>query len=46
MISTVPWDDVGSFVRFSVTYIAKEKNDEIRIMDEIKKRLSTVTFEF
>lgn len=46
MISTVPWDDVGSYVRFSVTYIAKDKKDEIRIMDEIKKRLSTVTFEF
>ncbi len=46
MISTVPWDDVGSFVRFSVTYIAKDKLDEVRIMDEIKKRLSTVAFEF
>lgn len=46
LISTVPWDDVGSFVRFSVTYIAKDKKDEIRIMEEIKKRLSTVTFEF
>lgn len=46
LISTVPWDDVGRFVRFSATFAAADKNDEIRIMGEIKKRLSSVTFEF
>ncbi len=46
LISTVPWDDVGRFVRFSATFAAKEKADEIRIMGEIKKRLSSVQFEF
>ncbi len=46
MISTVPWDDVGPFVRFSATFLAKEKADEVRIMGEIKKRLSSVEFEF
>ncbi|MFQ5715892.1 MAG: LL-diaminopimelate aminotransferase [Nitrospinales bacterium] len=46
LISTVPWDDVGGFVRFSATFAAADENDEIRIMGEIKKRLSSVTFEF
>ena len=46
LISTVPWDDVGSFVRFSATFAAKDQSDEIRIMEEIKNRLSLATFEF
>lgn len=46
LISTVPWDDAGHFVRFSVTYIAKNEAEELRVMDEIKKRLSDVEFEF
>ena len=46
LISTVPWDDAGRFVRFSVTFIAKDENDEIRVMQEIKERLSSVEFEF
>ena len=46
LISTVPWDNVGGYVRFSATFAAKNEQDEIRIMNEIKKRLSSVTFEF
>lgn len=46
LISTVPWDNVGRFVRFSATFAAKGEDDEIRIMEEIKKRLSSVRFEF
>jgi LL-diaminopimelate aminotransferase len=46
LISTVPWDNVGSFVRFSATFAAKNESEETRIMDEIKNRLSTVEFEF
>lgn len=46
MISTVPWDNVGSYVRFSATFAAKDQNDETRIMGEIKNRLSSATFEF
>ncbi|THF73838.1 LL-diaminopimelate aminotransferase [Cohnella fermenti] len=46
LISTVPWDDAGSFVRFSVTFIAKDQADEIRVIDEIKSRLADVEFEF
>lgn len=29
MISTVPWDDAGRYVRFSVTFVAKDEEDEI-----------------
>ena len=46
LISTVPWDDAGRFVRFSVTFVAKDENDELRVMQEIKVRLSSVEFEF
>lgn len=46
LISTVPWDDAGHFVRFSVTFVAKDEEDEIRVMNEIKNRLSDIEFEF
>ena len=46
LISTVPWDDAGRYVRFSATFAAKEPQDETRIMQEIKKRLSSVKFLF
>jgi LL-diaminopimelate aminotransferase len=46
LISTVPWDNVGSFVRFSATFAAKGEEQENRIMTEIKNRLSKQTFEF
>ncbi|SVC60806.1 uncharacterized protein METZ01_LOCUS313660, partial [marine metagenome] len=46
MISTVPWDDVGNFIRFSATFAAKGPEEENRIISEIKNRLSSVEFEF
>jgi len=46
LISTVPWDDAGSFVRFSATFSAKGEQDEKRIMDQIAGRLSGHTFVF
>lgn len=46
LISTVPWDDVGNYVRFSATFAAKGEVEETRIMQEIKTRLSAVEFEF
>ncbi len=46
LISTVPWDDVGSYVRFSATFVAKDLSDEKRILDEVKRRLSDIEFEF
>lgn len=46
LISSVPWDDAGHFVRFSVTFIANGEEDEKRVIGEIKRRLSDVEFEF
>ncbi|WP_379131603.1 LL-diaminopimelate aminotransferase [Paenibacillus sp. sgz500958] len=46
LISSVPWDDAGAFVRFSVTFIAKGEEEEKRVIAEIKRRLSDVEFEF
>ena len=46
MISTVPWDDVGNYTRFSATFAAKGPEEEKRIINEIKSRLSSVEFEF
>lgn len=45
-ISTVPWDDAGSYLRFSATFIAKDKDDEFRAVDEMKKRLKALELEF
>jgi LL-diaminopimelate aminotransferase len=38
-IVTVPWDDAGAFLRFSVTYVADSEADEDRLMMETKSRL-------
>jgi LL-diaminopimelate aminotransferase len=46
LISTVPWDDAGPYLRFSVTFIAKGESDERRVIEEIQKRLGDVKFEF
>ena len=45
-ISTVPWDDAGAYVRFSVTFAAPTPADETRVLGEIARRLGDVTFEF
>ncbi len=46
LISTVPWDNAGRYVRFSATFAAKDEPDERRIMSEVKDRLSTENFIF
>lgn len=46
LISTVPWDDAGSYLRFSVTFMARDQADEQRVLAEVGRRLSDVTFEF
>jgi LL-diaminopimelate aminotransferase len=45
LISTVPWDDAGPYVRFSVTFAAKDMTDEQRVLTEIAQRLSSAAFE-
>ena len=46
LISTVPWDDAGAYLRFSVTFIAKDQADEKRVLAEVGRRLGDVRFEF
>lgn len=46
LISTVPWDDAGHFIRFSVTFQAKGVEAEQRVIEEIRRRLTDVEFEF
>jgi LL-diaminopimelate aminotransferase len=46
LISTVPWDDAGSYIRFSATFETKGKADEQRVLDEFKKRMGGLQFEF
>jgi len=45
-ICTVPWDDAGAFLRFSVTYVAPDEAAEDALMQETAARLSQVEFEF
>lgn len=46
LISTVPWDDAGAYLRFSVTFVAKDWADEKRVLTEVSQRLGDVRFEF
>jgi len=46
LISSVPWDDAGAYLRFSVTFVAKNEAEEARILGEIRGRFSEVKFEF
>lgn len=47
LISSVPWDDAGNYVRFSATFVARGGiEDEKRVLDEFSRRLSDAKFEF
>lgn len=46
LVSTVPFDDAGAFVRFSVTFAAKGEDEERKVVGELLKRLGDVEFEF
>ncbi|PPA68706.1 LL-diaminopimelate aminotransferase [Jeotgalibacillus proteolyticus] len=41
LISTVPWDDAGNFIRFSVTFEADSEEKEFKVINTLKERLST-----
>jgi LL-diaminopimelate aminotransferase len=45
-ICTVPWDDAGSFLRFSVTYEAADEAAEDAFMAETMQRLKSLRLEF
>ncbi|RKQ35628.1 LL-diaminopimelate aminotransferase [Oceanobacillus halophilus] len=46
LLSTVPWDDAGSYIRFSVTFQAEGIKEEQKVMEEIESRLKSVEFIF
>jgi LL-diaminopimelate aminotransferase len=41
-ICTVPWDDAGAFLRFSVTYVAEDEAAEDALMAETAARLKQI----
>lgn len=45
-ISTVPWDDAGHYVRFSVTFVARDEAEEERIVAVIEERLRALDLVF
>lgn len=45
-IVTVPWDDAGPFLRFSVTYVAADEAAEDRLMSETRQRLHSAQLQF
>ena len=45
-ICTVPWDDAGAYLRFSVTYQVDEQADEQALMAETESRLNQIEFQF
>ncbi|MBM3825825.1 MAG: LL-diaminopimelate aminotransferase [Verrucomicrobia bacterium] len=47
LISTVPWDDCGAFVRFSVTFVSdKGEAGEGEVIAEVRHRLAPWKFSF
>ena len=46
LVSTVPWDEAGANVRFSVTFTAKDQKDEDRVLAELASRLKPYHFQF
>ena len=45
-ICTVPWDDAGAYLRFSVTYEAADEAAEDALMAETKARLEKIRLVF
>ncbi len=45
-ICTVPWDDAGAFLRFSVTYEAPSEADEDALMQATRQRLQGIGLYF
>jgi len=43
---TVPWQEGGPYLRFSVTYVAEDEAAEDALMEETRRRLSTIRLLF
>jgi len=46
LISTVPWDDVGTFLRFSATFESAGDKDDDRVIAELGARLEKAQLRF
>jgi len=46
LISTVPWDDAGKFIRFSVTFEADSPAREEEVINEMKRRIKALKLIF
>jgi len=46
LISTVPWDDAGKYIRFSVTFEADSLQREKEVIDEMNKRMKALKLKF
>lgn len=46
LISTVPWDDAGKFIRFSVTFEADTPQEEKDVIKEMKERMKRLKLKF
>jgi LL-diaminopimelate aminotransferase len=46
LISTVPWDDAGKYIRFSVTFEADSIDKEKAVINEMKRRMSLLKLKF
>jgi LL-diaminopimelate aminotransferase len=45
-VCCVPWDDAGPFLRFSVTYLAKDEAEEDALMAQTMERLGQLRLQF
>ncbi len=45
-VSTVPWDEAGAFLRFSATFESAGEDDDARVIDALKERLSGLRLRF
>ena len=46
LISAVPWDDAGNYIRFSVTFEADSLQKEKEVIDEMKRRIIKLKLRF
>jgi LL-diaminopimelate aminotransferase len=46
LISTVPWDDAGAFLRFSATFESAGDKDDDRVIGELAQRLAKAQLRF
>ncbi len=45
-VCTVPWDNAGAYLRFSVTYLAESEEKEDELMEKLAERLAKISFVF